>query len=386
MRPALKLSPEALQSLGSMEGAYDRPFVEKIGPQPVVKPAEKVAPWRGWTAAMAVTLVAYAIHYLPFAPFRVAGEGGVRRPVSAAILAMFLGAIVDTIIPLSKTVLEGAKHAARRTIPITIVLTGASLSFANARAAGVRACVIITATMTVAMAAAWVCGKMLGVWPRTRVLIGAGTAICGNSAIIAVAPLIDAEDRDIMLSVGAINVVSLALMFVSPLAGAALGLTDEAYGVWAGSTLHAVPQAVAAGFAFSQKAGGLATLVKLVRVALLAPLLVVLAFAYARSRKDRIAVHYGRLVPPFLWGFFVLFLLNSFGFLPALAFQNGYRVASADVLEQAGSMLLTLAMAAMGLELNLRMLARVGGTALVAAAAASMIACAASWALIRGLL
>jgi len=380
------LSPEALQSLGSMEGAYDRPFVEKIGPQPVAKPAPKTSPWPGWLSAIAVALVAYAIHYLPFPPFRVAGEGGVRRPVSAAILAMFLGAIVDTVIPLSKTVLEGAKHAARRTIPITIVLTGASLSFANARTAGLRACLIVAATMTVAMAAAWALGKMFGVFPRTRVLIGAGTAICGNSAIVAVAPLIDAEDRNIMLSMGAINVVGLVLMFVSPLLGAALGLNDEGYGVWAGSTLHAVPQAVAAGFAFSQKAGGLATLVKLVRVALLAPLLVALAFAYARSRKDKIAVHYGRLVPPFLWGFFALFLLNSFGFLPALQFQNGYRIASADVLEQAGTMLLTLAMAAMGLEVNLRTFVKVGGASLAAAAVASLVACAASWALIRGLL
>jgi uncharacterized integral membrane protein (TIGR00698 family) len=386
MQPALKLSPEALRSLDSMEGAYTRPFIEKIGPKPVVKPAPKVSPWAGWAAAIAVALIAYAIHYLPFAPFRVEGEGGVRRPVSAAILAMFLGAIVDTIIPLSKTVLEGAKHAARRTIPVSIVLTGASLSFANAQAAGLRACMVIIVTMTVSMAAAWLIGKMFGVWPRTRLLIGAGTAICGNSAIVAVAPLIDAEDRDMMLSMGAINVVGLVLMFVSPLIGAAIGLNDQGYGVWAGSTLHAVPQAVAAGFAFSEKAGGLATLVKLVRVALLAPLLVVLAFAYARSRKDRIAVHYSRLVPPFLWGFFALFLLNSFGYLPALHFQNGYHVASADVLAEAGNILLTLAMAAMGLEVNLRMFVKVGGSALAAAAAASAIACAASWAIIRALL
>ena len=288
-----------------------------------------IPPWPGWIAAAAVALLAYAIHYLPFEPFRVARESGVRRPVSAAILAIFAGAIAGNLLPVGKAVLEGAKHVARRAIPLTIVLTGATLSFANARAAGVRACAIIVATMTVALAAAWMFGKLFGVWPRTSILIGAGTAICGNSAIVAVAPLIDAEDQDVMLSMGAINVIGLVLMFVSPLVGAAIGLNDEGYGVWAGSTLHAVPQAVAAGFAFSERAGGLATLVKLVRVALLAPLLVVLAFAYARSRKDRITVHYGRLVPPFLWGFFALFLLNSFGVLPVVAIskrlQSGVR-------------------------------------------------------------
>jgi uncharacterized integral membrane protein (TIGR00698 family) len=386
MPPAVKLSPEALQSLGSMEGAYHRPVVEKLGPKPLAAHVHKHSPWPAWMAAGAVALLAYAIHYLPFEPFRVAAETGVRRPVSAAILAIFAGAIAGNLLPLGKAVLEGAKHVARRTIPLTIVLTGATLSFANAKAAGLRACGIIVVTMTASMAAAWIFGKMLGVWPRTSVLIGAGTAICGNSAIVAVAPLIDAEDRDVMLSMGAINVLGLALMFVSPLLGTAIGFNDAGYGVWAGSTLHAVPQAVAAGFAFSAKAGGLATLVKLVRVALLAPLLVVLAFAYARSRKDRITVHYGRLVPPFLWGFFALFLLNSFGLLPALQFQNGYKVGSADVLAELGNILLTLSMAAMGLEVNLRMFVKVGGAALAAAAAASVVACIASWALIRALL
>jgi uncharacterized integral membrane protein (TIGR00698 family) len=369
-----------------MEGAYSRPFVEKVGPKPVTKPAAKLPTWPGWLAAAAVSALAYAIHYLPFEPFRVEGAAGVRRPVSAAILAIFARAIAGNFLPLGKAVLEGAKHVARRTIPLTIVLTGATLSFANARAAGFRACVVIVGTMTASLAAAWIFGKLFGVWPRTSVLIGAGTAICGNSAIVAVAPLIDAEDRDVMLSMGAINVLGLVLMFVSPLLGAAMGFNDEGYGVWAGSTLHAVPQAVAAGFAFSERAGGLATLVKLVRVALLAPLLVVLAFAYARSRKDRITVHYGRLVPPFLWGFFALFLLNSFGLLPALQFQNGYRVASADVLAEAGNLLLTLSMAAMGLEVNLKLFVKVGGAALAAGAAASVVACATSWALIRALL
>jgi uncharacterized integral membrane protein (TIGR00698 family) len=386
MPTAVKLSAEALQSLGSMEGAYNRPFVEKVGPKSAAKPAHKHSSWLGWIAAAAVALLAYAIHYLPFQPFRVAGESGVRRPVSAAILAIFAGAIAGNLLPVGKAVLEGAKHVARRTIPLTIVLTGATLSFANARAAGVRACVIIVATMIASMAAAWIFGKLFGVWPRTSVLIGAGTAICGNSAIVAVAPLIDAEDQDVMLSMGAINVLGLVLMFASPLVGAAIGLNDETYGVWAGSTLHAVPQAVAAGFAFSERAGGLATLVKLVRVALLAPLLVVLAFVYARSRKDRITVHYGRLVPPFLWGFFALFLLNSFGLLPLLQFQNGYKIASADVLAEAGNILLTLSMAAMGLEVNLKLFVRVGGAALAAGAAASLVACITSWALIRALL
>lgn len=379
-----KLSREALLSLGSMEGVYDLPVVEKLRAEKKAVPAA-LNPWPGWLAALAVTAFAYGIHYLPFAPFRVEGAT-VRRPVSTAILAIFAGALAGNLLPLGKTVLDGTKRVVRRAIPLTIVLTGATLSFANATAVGVRACVIIVATMTAAMATAWIVGRMLGVWPRTSVLIGAGTAICGNSAIVAVAPLIDAEDRDMMLSMGAINVLGLVLMFVSPFLGGLLGMSDEGYGVWAGSTIHAVPQAVAAGFAFSEKAGGLATLVKLVRVALLAPLLLMLAFAYARTRKDRVTVHYGRLVPPFLWGFFALFLLNSARLLPVLQFHGGYVVGLADVLAEAGSILLTVSMAAMGLEVNVKVFAKVGGTAMVVGAAACTVSCAVSWALIKFLL
>src|SRR5258706_5930120 len=384
--PPLKLSPEALRSLGSMEGAYELPVVERRAPRPVVKPKPRLKPWPGWLAASAVALLAYAIHYLPFAPFRVAGAAGVRRHISAAILAIYAGALAANLCPVGTAILEGAKHVVRRAIPLTIVLTGATLSFAHATTVGSRSLVIIVATMTTSLFGALLAGKMLGLGTRTSMLIGAGTAICGNSAIVAVAPLIDAEDRDVMLSMGAINVLGLLLMFVSPFAGGLIGFNDEGYGVWAGTTLHAVPQAVAAGFAFSAKAGGLATLVKLVRVALLAPMLLVLPLVHARSRKGGVTVHYARLVPPFLWGFFGLFLLNSLGWLPVLQFQSGYSVGLASVLAEAGNILLTLSMAAMGLEVNLKLLARVGGASLVAGAAASLAACAVTWALIRALL
>ena|SRR5579872_297764 len=385
MQSALKLSPAALQSLGSMEGAYALPIVEtKSAPAP---PPPKVAhPGPGWAAAAITAALSYAIHYLPFEPFRVEAASGIRRPVSAAIIAIFLGALASTLLPLPHRILEGAKHAVRRTIPLTIVLTGATLSFANATAVGWRACIIIVGTMTAAMLSARLFGSLLGVWPRTSVLIGAGTAICGNSAIVAVAPLIDAEDRDVMLSMGSINVIGLVLMFISPVLGGLIGFNDNGYGVWAGSTIHAVPQAVAAGFAFSEKAGGVATLVKLVRVALLAPLLLVLAIAHARSRKDRVTVHYGRLVPPFLWGFFGLFLLNSLHLLPVLRFDSGYSVSLASVLTEAGNISLALSMAAMGLEINVKRFARVGGAALAVGVAACITACATSWLLIRTLL
>lgn len=360
-----------------------RPLVERRRPVPAPKLAPKPKPIPGVAASVAVAALAYAIHYLPFAPFRVNSATGMRRPISAAILAILAGAVAANLLPWARQFQDGAKLMVRRAIPLTIVLTGATLSFAHATSIGLHAFGILLAAMSVSMGAALLLGRAAGLYPKTSILIGAGTAICGNSAIVAVAPLIDAEDRDVMLSVGSINVLGLLLMFALPFVGGPLGLHDEGFGILAGSTIHAVPQAVAAGFAFSVKAGGLATLVKLVRVALLAPLLLVLAVTHARKRKDGVTVHYSRLVPPFLWGFFGLFVLNSLGWLPVLQFASGYSVPLASVLAEAGNLLLTLSMAAMGLEVNVRVLANAGGSALAVGAGASLAACAVVVALVR---
>jgi uncharacterized membrane protein YadS len=169
-----------------------------------------------------------------------------------------------------------------------------------------------------------------------------------------------------------------------------LGLGDQAYGVWAGTSIHAVPQVVAAAFAYSPGAGSIATLVKLVRVALLAPFTFVLAIAYARrKRTGGVQVRYSRLVPPFFWGFVAAALMNTLGLIPVLEFHPAWRAAgsfnfsTAGVLVDAGSFLLTLAMAAMGLEVDVHFLARVGGRALLTGVVSCLALCAASLALIR---
>jgi uncharacterized membrane protein YadS len=142
---------------------------------------------------------------------------------------------------------------------------------------------------------------------------------------------------------------------------------------------------VAAGFAYSARAGALATLVKLVRVTLLAPFLFVVGFAYARRHGSAVAIQYSRLVPPFVYGFLALSLANTLGLLPVLEFRFGSAPLS-ELLTNLGELFLTLSMAAMGLEVNVRFLARTGGRAVLTGAAASVILCAASLLLIRLLL
>jgi uncharacterized integral membrane protein (TIGR00698 family) len=358
--------------------------MEGIHQLPRIAVAPKARPWaaQGSLLAALVAASAYAVHYVPFPPFRVASPSGFRYPVSAAIIAIVGGMLVRNLFPLPSATVESAKGLARRVIPVTIVLTGAGLNLLRIASVGSTALLITVVCIVLSMAAAVWFARLFGVWSRTGLLIGAGTAICGTSAIVAVAPLIEAEDQDLMLSIGTVNILGLGLMFLLPALGGLMHMKDEAFGVWAGTSIHAVPQVVAAAFAYSAQAGALATLVKLVRVTLLAPFLFVVGFVYARRRGSVVAIRYSKLIPSFVYGFLALSLLNTLGLLPVLQFRFGAMPLS-ELLTNLGELLLTLSMAAMGLEVNVRFLARTGGSAILTGAAASAVVCAASLLLIR---
>lgn len=389
------LSPEAFLSLGSMEGMF--PAIVEAAPAKEV-PSERV--WPGFLVAGGIAAASYLIHYIPVTPFTVSGGAGLRHPISAAIIAILVGLLARNTLALPDSIKVGCKRAIRKGIPLAIVCTGAGLSLLDVAGVGATALVIIILCMALAIAGAYYIGRLFGLSHNTSLLLGAGTGICGNSAIVAVAPLIDAKDDDVALSVGTVNLVGLVAMLALPALGGWLAMSDEAFGVWSGTSIHAVPQVVAAGFAFSPDAGTIATLVKLVRVALLAPLVFMLAMVAARNKttspsKGPIAIHYARFVPWFVWGFAALAIVNTLGLIPTLNFTPASFLGTsagpvnlpiADVLKFVGKLLLTFAMAAIGLEVDIRQLAGVGGRAIAAGMGAGLALAAASLALVWMLL
>ncbi len=374
---AVHLSPEAFLSLGSMEGMFEAVVAPKA--PAVAKPWVKLAP--GYALSIGLAVFAYLVHELPFAPFSVAGVSGIlRHPISPPILAVLLGLFLRNLFALPDTFKAGCKSAIRTYIPIAIVLTGGGLNLAVVSQVGANALLVIVLCITLALGGGYYIGRLCKLSPKTSLLLGAGTAICGNSAIVATAPLIDAEDDDIVLSIGTVNLFGLLAMLVFPLIAGWFSLSSESFGVWAGTSIHAVPQVVAAGFAYSSEAGTLATLVKLVRVACLAPMVFVLAIVHAKKHAagggDSLTVRYARLVPWFVWGFVLLSLANTCGLVPAMAFRPIRPFGGVDretvTLELSvlctflANLLLTMDMAAIGLEVNIRQLIAVGGRALLA--------------------
>src|SRR2546425_1085603 len=175
------ISSEALLSLDSMEGVYSLPVVEKRAPA-APPPVQRLSVWPGYYLTALTAAIAYAAHYLPIAPFQVAGESGVRRPISAAIIAIVAGVLIRNLFPVPGSIVEGCKVIVRKTVPMTIVLTGAGLNLALLTTIGAKALTITIVGIAVATAAAYYSGRLFGLWPKTALLIGAGTAICGNSA------------------------------------------------------------------------------------------------------------------------------------------------------------------------------------------------------------
>ena len=349
----------------------------------------------GLTTTSAIALAAYAIHHLPFAPFEVKTVQGLRHPLSAAIIAIFLGMLLRNLAPLPAELALGCRRIVRLLVPTTIVLAGAGLDLALLAAIGGKALAVTGICMAVAGLSAYYYGRLLGLWKRSALLIGAGTAICGTSAIMAVGPLIDARDEDVALSVSTVNLLGLCLMFSLPLLGGALGLSSQAFGIWAGSTIHAVPQAVAAGFAHGEEAGAVATLVKLVRVAMLAPVLLMVVWLYARGserRGKRVNGGAPGRAPNFLWGFLILAVMGTAGLLPALQFNFPawlpasavtYTLPLKQALAEVGNLLLTLAMGAMGMEVGIHQIVSGGRRAILTGIASSVTLCAVSLVLIN---
>jgi uncharacterized integral membrane protein (TIGR00698 family) len=208
-----------------------------------------------------------------------------------------------------------------------------------------------------ALAIGYAIGRAAGLSRKLATLVACGNAICGNSAIAAVAPVIGADREDVAASIALTAVLGVGVVLSLPLLIPLLHLSNYQYGVLAGLSVYAVPQVLAAAFAVSPLSGQVATAVKLARVLMLGP--VVTVFALRAHRTNRTTLSLRELVPWFVLGFVVLAALRS---MHLVSEQGG------DVARLVASWLTIAAMAALGLSVDVRSVRRVGPRVLVAAA------------------
>lgn len=243
--------------------------------------------------------------------------------VGASVIALFLGMVINSFFR-PKWLKAGLKFTSKKVLKFAIILLGASLSINVIFNVGKMSLMVMVFTLLTCFGGGYFIGKAFGLDWKLSNLISAGTGICGGSAIAAIAPVIDAEDRDVALAMSATFIFDMAMIVLFPIMGRALGLSDMAFGLWAGTAVNDTSSVVATGYAFSEAAGDFATMVKLTRTLSIIPTVLVFAFVNLRlKKKNNIStnetkkVDVLKLFPWFIVGFVALAVVNSFGVIPA---------------------------------------------------------------------
>jgi uncharacterized integral membrane protein (TIGR00698 family) len=272
--------------------------------------------------------------------------------VEALVLALLFGVAGRHLIPRPAPFVAGTAYAAKPVLELGVGLLGASIDLRQVTAAGPALLCVALAGVVGGILVNYLIGRGFRLSEKLAVLVAVGNAICGNSAIAAVAPVIRAEKKDVASAIALTAVLGVCLVVALPLAIEIFRLSDYQYGVLAGMSVYAVPQVLAAAFPVSELAGEVATLVKLTRVMLLGPVVIGFALLYrARGDEGEAKRGWNTYVPWFVALFFLLAALRSTGVLGA-----GLGGRARDI-----SRLLTiLAMAGLGFGVELASVRHVG--------------------------
>jgi len=224
--------------------------------------------------------------------------GWISPPI--ALLAGFLFAEL-----IGHPFLQLNSKATAQLLKICVVCLGFGINLTTAIEAGKSGFLFTVATIVITLVLGFILGKILKVNKSTTHLISSGTAICGGSAIAAVAPVINASDRDISVSLGIIFMLNSVALFLFPLLGTALELTQREFGLWAAIAIHDTSSVVGAATTFGEEALQTATVVKLARALWIIPLAIITAFFFRTKGKSI-------KIPWFILWFVLAIVINSY--------------------------------------------------------------------------
>lgn len=265
------------------------------------------------------------------------------------VLGLILGIAIRSIWGVPAILLPGIAFAAKQILEFAIVLLGASLDLHQLANAGSSILLAVLISVSVTIVTGIVVGRAAGLGTRLSILVAVGNAICGNSAIAAVAPAIRAKKEEVASAIALTAVFGVGLVLTLPLLIPVFDLSNERYGVIAGLTVYAVPQVLAATFPVSAESGQIGSLVKLTRVLLLGPVVAFFAWWTARSNPEPETNAAGakgfgfgsitKYLPWFVIGFVLFAILRTTNVIPdstGANFQNVSRVLTAVAMTALG--------------------------------------------------
>lgn len=249
--------------------------------------------------------------------------------IGSAVIAMFIGMVLNYFLRNTKIFAPGLKFTSKKILKFAIILLGLSLNIIAILNVGRMSLTVMIFTLLTCFGGGYFIGKALGLNWKLSNLISAGTGICGGSAIAAIAPTIDADDNDVAYAMSATFLFDMAMIVLFPIMGQALGMTDQAFGIWAGTAVNDTSSVVATGYAFSEGAGDFATMVKLTRTLAIIPTVITFAFiqlfikrreALGKSENgEELKANFsiGKIFPWFIIGFLAMSIVASVFSIPA---------------------------------------------------------------------
>lgn len=283
--------------------------------------------------------------------------------IGSAVIAMFIGMFLNQYLRKTTLFASGLKFTSKKILKFAIILLGLSLNITTILHVGRMSLTVMVFTLLTCFGGGHFIGKMLGLNWKLSNLISAGTGICGGSAIAAIAPTIDADDNDVAYAMSATFLFDMAMIILFPIMGRALGMTDQAFGIWAGTAVNDTSSVVATGYAFSEAAGDFATMVKLTRTLAIIPTVVTFAFIQLNiKRKEAMAKQQNgaelkanfsiaKIFPWFILGFLAMSIVASIFSIPA-SMVSGTKTLS--------KFLMVCALAAIGLNTSFSSMKKAG--------------------------
>ena len=297
----------------------------------------------GFMLCLLVSAAAYALEHIEAQLFG-------RAWLESIVLAILLGAAVRSLFSLSGRYTGGIQFSSKMILEIAIVLLGASISAEAVMQAGPALIGGIAGVVLLSIGISYSIGRMMRLSHRMSVLVACGNSICGNSAIAATAPVIGANGDDVASSIAFTAVLGVVVVLCLPLLVPLLNMSATQYGVLAGLTVYAVPQVLAATAPVAALSVQIGTLVKLVRVLMLGPVIVTIGIIGAQSGGARPKL--SQMVPWFIIGFLGMMALRSLSLVPQAALMP---------LHETSTALTVIAMAGLGLGVDVRTVVKAGG-------------------------
>lgn len=283
--------------------------------------------------------------------------------IGSAVIAMFIGMILNYFLKGTSMFAAGIKFTSKKVLKLAIILLGLSLNITTILNVGKMSLTVMIFTLLTCFGGGYFIGKALGLNWKLSNLISAGTGICGGSAIAAISTTIEADDNDVAYAMSATFLFDMAMIILFPIMGMALGMTDEAFGIWAGTAVNDTSSVVATGYAFSEGAGDFATMVKLTRTLAIIPTVITFAFVQLRLKRREAIESSGdrgemkanfritKIFPWFILGFVAMSIVASVFSIPA-AVVSGTKSVS--------KFLMVCALAAIGLNTSFSSMKKAG--------------------------